>query len=289
MRVWYVLRRRKIVFRSGNNEFRTATGRLNLTFEGRHRAKTTEFGLRSLGRTGSERRVCPASAGVSGSNRLFLAFEFRGPGERSSSFIRVCPPRYGDARTGIAGHRRRSRRSPSRTVSGPARRDGSRVRPSTPPTTHERPQTRLEAHGIVDSRRSLSKLRDTRHTAVRSRLRRQRRRRPRLPLLYDLPRDAVRRPPPRRLTPAVPVPNDDAATSFCRHSIDDSSFNRPLRDRDDRFAASILPLPSRVSPSRRAVTRRRPAQSRRCTRSLPRFSNRASSLLRPAFHVTCKS
>jgi len=133
MRVWYVLRQRKIVFRPGNDWFRAATGRHNLPFADRHSAKTTEFGLRSLGRTVPEQRIWAASAVLSGSNRLFPAFGIHDTGERSASFILVCPPRYDDARTGIAGHRRRYRRSPSRTAPGSVRRGGSRARPSTPP------------------------------------------------------------------------------------------------------------------------------------------------------------
>ena len=65
--------------------------------------------------------------------------------------------------------------------------------------THDAKTPQLDPKRIVDSRRSLSKLRNPRHTAIRPRLRGQRGYRARLPRLYNLPGDAIGGPPPERL------------------------------------------------------------------------------------------
>ena len=161
--------RRKIVFRSGNYSFRHRSRSVNEPFARRMHTKTAEFELRSDGvyRPILELQRCYRLISVG--KRVFPALLTHIPGEQSMSFIRVCSPRYdmpGRVSRWFGGLVVEP--GPSDCPTGGETID---TRPSTHPHTHDAHTTRLEAHGIVDSRRTMSKLRDTRHTAVRSRLR----------------------------------------------------------------------------------------------------------------------
>ncbi len=99
IRSLYVVTRRKFVFRSRNYRFRRFTGGINSAFERGPRDKTTEFGLTTDGGQSPSpirQRFCPVR---SGGKRLFLGSQARSGAERSMSFIRVCSPRYDDARS----------------------------------------------------------------------------------------------------------------------------------------------------------------------------------------------
>jgi len=133
-------------------------------------ANTAEFGLRSNDVSSATLRVYPCYWPISASKRLFPCsldqrrlWTVNVLYSRLLPSIRRCPDGYRAGWTVSSLHRDWARLVP--------RVARSSIRVRVHPQTHERQTTRLETHGIVDSRRSMPKLWDTRHTAVRSRLR----------------------------------------------------------------------------------------------------------------------
>jgi len=133
-------------------------------------ANTAEFGLKSNDASSVTVRVQPCYWQISASKRWFpgsldqrLWWTVNVLYSRLLLSIRRCPDGY------RAGWTVSSLNRDWAWLVPPVARPSIRVR--VHPQTHERQTTRLEAYGIVDSRRSMPKLWDTRHTAVRSRLR----------------------------------------------------------------------------------------------------------------------
>lgn len=175
----YLIQRNKIVlwrnsiFLSRNNCFRTLPGRSILYLGGQIQANTAKFDAAiavSKRRQQTSQRFC---CDLLARNYVFRGSHTPSLSEQSTSFIRICPPRYDDARTAVAvllvsmaplG----SQRGPTTDHARRYCHDSSAYHPHH---THEIHTPRLETHGIVDSRRTLSKLRYTRHPTVRSCLR----------------------------------------------------------------------------------------------------------------------